>query len=383
MKYTLLPLGLPSYDGPPLDFRKLPVLYFVSSPNMDYIPDFSLDAQNVYLRKNGRFYTHDFSLWPQWYFEATKHFPFVRRRPSADELATHNLRMLWYDMTDADFVREPGSVANVGRLCPDLVKVFLEMRIDLSKKIDDLIPRLGGHPDDFRDFHYAQHSMLITSIVLEVGPQTKLMTLVTLTGFQCFYLESLAFYDYHTKWNNVLSSASQKRPADTSIVGAMTCHLHVAQMFCMAGVPVWLFRVPYQIMSGIKIARVVTPMSDFDGLVKDIFPNTACIMRSPPSPIRNRASQAMRIASVLIGPSAYEVQPGDLPVSCKLIVLLCNLALSVLSCSSFGSNAWICGSFNSFECDTWTFHQTCSYPGKTVFVGEVCQSTSPSQSREV
>jgi len=39
----------------------------------------------------------------------------------------------------------------------------------------------------------------------------------------------------------------------------------------------------------------------------------------------------MRIASILIGPSAYEVRPGDpLPVSCKLqviIILLCNLAL--------------------------------------------------------
>ena len=136
---------------------------------MDYIPNFSLDAQNVYLRKNSCFYMHDFSLWPQWYFEATKHFPFIQRRLSADELATHDLHMLWYDMTDADFVCEPGSVANIGRLRPDLVKVFLEMRIDLSKKIDDLIPRLGGHPDDFR---YAQHSMLIMSIVLEVGLQT-------------------------------------------------------------------------------------------------------------------------------------------------------------------------------------------------------------------
>ena len=331
MDYMLLPLGLPGYDGPTLEFRKLPVLYFVSSPNMDYVPNFSQVGQNVYLRKDGRFYTHDFTLWPQWYFEATSHFPFVRRRPCEDELDTHDLRMIWYDMTDADFVREPGSVANVGRLQPDLVKVFLDMRIALSKKIDDLIPRLGGHPDDFRNFHYAQQGMLITSIVLEVGPQTKLMTLFTLTGFQRFYLESLAFYDFHTKWNDVLSSASQKRPADTSIVGAVMCHLHVAQMFCMAGVPVWLFRAPYQIASGIKIARVVTTMNDFDGLVKDIFPNTACIMRSPPSPIRNRASQVMRIASVSIGPLAYEVQPGDpLPVSCKLqviIILLCNLAL--------------------------------------------------------
>jgi len=40
-----------------------------------------------------------------------------------------------------------------------------------------------------------------------------------------------------------------------------------AQMFCMAGVSVWLFRAPYQIVSGIKIASVVTTTNDFDGLV--------------------------------------------------------------------------------------------------------------------
>ena len=64
MDYTLLPLGLPGYDGPALEFCKLPVLYFVLSPNMDYVPNFSQDGQNIYLRKNGRFYMHNFTLWP-------------------------------------------------------------------------------------------------------------------------------------------------------------------------------------------------------------------------------------------------------------------------------------------------------------------------------
>jgi len=90
------------------------------------------------------------------------------------------------------------------------VKVFLDMCIALSKKIDDLILHLGGHPDDFCNFCYAQQGMLIISIVFEVGLQTKLMTLFTLTGFQHFYLESLALNDFHIKWNDVLSSVSQK-----------------------------------------------------------------------------------------------------------------------------------------------------------------------------
>ena len=79
MKYKLAPLGFPAYEGPPLDFSKTPLEAFVSSPNMDYIPDFSLDEQYVYVCKNGWFYTHDYTLWPQWYFKATKHLPFVLR----------------------------------------------------------------------------------------------------------------------------------------------------------------------------------------------------------------------------------------------------------------------------------------------------------------
>ncbi len=317
--YRLQPLGMPAYEGPPLDPIKLSVSYFISSPNMHYIPDFRINEKYVYIRKNGRFYTHDFTLWPQWYFEATKHFPLVQHRPPADKLATDDLRMLWYDMTDADFIREPGMVAEVGRIRPNLAKEFNDMRVVLSRKIDELIQRLDNHLDEFRDFRYAQHAMLLTTIALEHAPQNRLMTLLTVTGFQCFYLESLAFYNFYSRWNDVLSSASQKQPVDISIMGAATCHFHVAQMFCQAGVSVWLFRAPYQITSSIKVASNEYRMSDFDSLVKAVYPNTACIMYSSPSAIRNRASQVMRVASVSIGPSAYEVRLGDpLSTSCRL-----------------------------------------------------------------
>ena len=122
MNYRLSALGLPPYEGPPLDLTKAPYQVFVSSPNMDYIPDFSLDDQYIFVRKNGRFYTHDYTLWPQWYFEATKHLPFILRRPPAESLATHKLRLIWYDMTDTDFVREVGTIADVGRIRPEMVK---------------------------------------------------------------------------------------------------------------------------------------------------------------------------------------------------------------------------------------------------------------------
>ena len=334
MNYRLSALGLPPYEGPPLDLTKAPYQVFVSSPNMDYIPDFSLDDQYVFVRKNGRFYTHDYTLWPQWYFEATKHLPFILRRPPAESLATHKLRLIWYDMTDTNFVREVGTIADVGRIRPEMVKELKRLRFELSDNIEALLLRLGNQPDEYRDMRYAQHGMMITSITLDCGPQSRLMTLLTFTAFQRYYLESLAFYEFYDKWNLRLVSASERLPVDTTIIGAVTCHLHVAQMFYQAGVPVWLFRAPYQLTSSIKVARMVAPLLEFDGLDNIVYPNTVCIMKSPPSAIRNKASQTLRVASVSIGPSAFEPRPGDfVPASCmlRLVFSMCKALIFYLN----------------------------------------------------
>jgi len=47
----------------------------------------------VVVRIDGRFYTHDFTLWVQWYFLGTWHYLFVRRRPNEFNLETHPYRL--------------------------------------------------------------------------------------------------------------------------------------------------------------------------------------------------------------------------------------------------------------------------------------------------
>ena len=186
----------------------------------------------------------------------------------------HKLRSIWYDMPDTNFIREKGTIAEVGRMCPNLVKEFKELCVNLWTKIDALLQRLSNQPDDFHNFRYAQHSMWITSIALDCAPQSRFMTLLTVTAFQRYYLESLAFYDFYDKWNMRLVSASDKQPVDTTIMGAVTCHLHVAQLFCQAGVPIWLFRAPYQLTPSIKVASMVSFLSEFNALDKDVYPNS-------------------------------------------------------------------------------------------------------------
>ena len=368
MKYKLAPLGFPSYEGPPLDFGQTPHEAFVSSPNMDYIPDFP-STNSTYVRKNGRFYMHDYTLWPQWYFEATKHLPFVLRRPPAESLAAHKLRLIWYNLKDTDFIREKGTIADMWRTHPDLVKGFKQLRVNLSNKINALLLRLSNLPDDFCDFCYAQHGMLITSIALDCAPQSRFMTLLTFTAFQCYYLEALAFYNFYDKWNIHLASASERQPVDATIMGAVTCHLHIAQLFCQAGVPVWLFRVPYQLTPSMKVASMVSPVSEFDGLDNDVYPNSVCIMKSAPSSVRNKASQTIRVTTVSIGPSAYDSCPGDsVPVSTPCVLLsIASSCISLIYClGSFCFNAWTLDK-------SWSFH---THPSSY-------ERAPPSQLREV
>lgn len=309
MWYKLPPLGV-SQKTQMLEGIVEPPGIFVTTPNMDYVPDISIDSQEVFIRADGRFYTHDFTLWPQWYFTRTSHLPFVLRRPDPELLSTHEHHLAWYDMVDADFVRESGSIADVGRIRPDLVEQLIESRRQLSLNVDALVHRLGSDPIRFRDLRYAQRGMVLTSACLKVAAQSRFLTLLTVTSFQRHYLETLAWYDFFNKWEERLLSPDI-HAVDVSVMGAITADLKVAQNLYQLGVPVWLVRGPHQMSTTIKIRNVVSASSNFNGLVKKIYPNSVRIFSSPPSQIRNRISQSLRFAGVEVGPVAHDVYPDN------------------------------------------------------------------------
>jgi len=65
---------------------------------MDYVPDFTHDRRDVWIAENGRYFVHDFTLYPQWYFEGTYYMPFVTRRPNDEDLEGHEYALAWYDI---------------------------------------------------------------------------------------------------------------------------------------------------------------------------------------------------------------------------------------------------------------------------------------------
>jgi len=102
-------MGIPQVSLPLNTAYKVPLTFFATTPNARTIPFFTQDMLETFIRKNGRFWTHDYSLWPQWYFPGTKHLAFVRRRPSDEDLVIHPLGLIWYDLQEADFIQEPGT----------------------------------------------------------------------------------------------------------------------------------------------------------------------------------------------------------------------------------------------------------------------------------
>jgi len=296
-----------------MDRSKIPTSYFVTSPNMKQIPNISKDTKDMYIRQNGRFWTHDLALFPQWFFLGTKHLPFITRRPSIEVLPTHPLRFVWYDLEAMDYVPEPGSVADLFRVRTAISDEFYKLRKELDQKIEALIasqPYLT--PADLRDMRFAQHGMLMSGTLLSFAAQSRLMTLLNVTTFQRFYLETLAFYDSFTKWEErLLTPRETPHPVDLSVMGLVTRQQDIAQKYYHLGVPVWLVRQASAMMADMKVWSTVWPTTDYPGMVEAKYPNTVMFFQSAPSPLRNRVSVSLGVANVSFGPASREYHPGD------------------------------------------------------------------------
>jgi len=268
----------------------------------------------VVVRIDGRFYTHDFTLWVQWYFLGTWHYPFVRRRPDEFDLETHPYRLAWYSVSVQDLEIEERLSCRMTLLRKNLLEEFRDMARELSDKILKAKTLAPEEPEKCRDMEHSRQGMLAAIAVLDCAPQSEHATLMTVASFQRHFLESLACYEYLTIWRLRVLDTMDIRPVDTSIMGLITADIMTAQHFYQLGVPLWLVRPPDALPSDMKIVeqvsleRSMVPPAHF---VAAIHPLTCATMDSPPSAARNRACQGLCLGGINLGHSANESQPGD------------------------------------------------------------------------
>ena len=307
------PSGVLNRRIPPVDRRLVPDGLFITSLNMDYILDFSRDFCDVWICQDGRYYVHDFTLYPQWYFEGMYYMPFMSRKPSAEELEGHKYALAWYNIKPQDFCKEQGAAVEVGVLRSDLVVDFIAMRKALSQKVDELAAVGGWDETQLREMRHSQRGMQFASIALECTPQDFLMMLLTTTSFQRHFLETLACYTYLTKYlPHKLSGDFTIHPVDPSLMGTITSSLDVVIDLNQLGVPMWLVRPPEAISKSMNVESCIFMRSiDLECVVQRKYPGTICVFSGRASTIRNRVCQALRLKNINLPHGTYEMQLGD------------------------------------------------------------------------
>jgi len=298
------------------DGRTIPQDPIATSPNMSIILDFTLDELEVVARIDGRFYTHDPSLWTQYFFDGTWYYPYMRRRPDEFDIIGHAHRLAWHNLSDEDLVIEEGPLGAMFLIKSMLVEEFRQLSYSLSKRVRKAKTLAVEYPAKYRDMEHCRRGMMNGVAILDCAPQSRHNTLMTCTSFQRYYLECLACLEYFTVW---LPRLLEKDDVDIllvddSVMGAVTVNVLEAQTFYQQGVPVWLIRPLSALAKDVKIVEQVTPLPSLVEsryFEKAIHPNTRAATSGPPSAERNRACQALRIGGINMGHSSNERQLGD------------------------------------------------------------------------
>ena len=177
----------------------LPRHYFISSPNMETVPDIFRDPFAIQVRYDGRFGTSDFTIFPQWFAEGTYYLPYVRKKPTSENLANDPYALIWYSMSRRDFVPEQGSIrGGMGRLSSSLADSFATLRKEFMAKIKVEVISGKHTAEELKELKFCERGMHFASIALMCAPQSYEGILLTVTSFQRYFLETLACYKYLT-----------------------------------------------------------------------------------------------------------------------------------------------------------------------------------------
>jgi len=158
-----------------------------------------------------------------------------------------------------------------------------------------------------------RRGMHFASLALLIAPQSFLMTLLTITSFQRHFLETLACYTYFKVYVPLkLSGDTKVHRANYLLMGTFTCSLQVAQEMHQLRVPVWLIQRPAGISKFMNVGSEVHERAPDAHCDPVVFAGTVRVHFGPPSTVRNRVCQALRIKNIQIPHSAYkDMQSGD------------------------------------------------------------------------
>jgi hypothetical protein len=310
-------------------------LYVVTSPNAPSCPILKFGVASVRARKDGRYYSEDFTSSPQLFTEEYGYNCVVRRKPSDPSDA---LQLMWWIPSEADHVEVRGSMfAGLGTLAPQHLDRFKALQ-------DELITRAIAYQR-----HRAQHSILNA---LERGlrhcferlssmPCTFKDLVGQVAEYQRSYLDVLSFLDFYDdfspRWTLTPENGFKVYEVDLTRMGAYTTQPNILQWLYEAGIPVWFVQQVESIEAAEKRypntpKKFFYPTSSADdwevGGEKDPFPD---IFVGPPgvpcqAAVKRMGSFLANVADLSGDPLDSHVGPAqrekgrDRPLPCKSIM---------------------------------------------------------------
>ncbi|KAJ3566665.1 hypothetical protein NP233_g6856 [Leucocoprinus birnbaumii] len=248
----------------------------ITTPNADWLPEVQVGQQCLTIHEDGRWGPQDYGQWPQWFFDGQDHFAYILRKPSPGALLTHPFRLVWWNMSQDEFVFEGSS--EIGQLLPSHAKELHDIRVKLMKEVEACRCESGA---DYNRLQKAAWMMRNCTSTLMYTPQAYQDVLFILTSAQRAILETRALLDKINKWDK-LPASEQIRPTDHSILGCVTDRIPLAYEMYAKGVPVWLVRPPSQISEDLTIlaeAATTTPVKF--GINTTILRNAPAFYRGP------------------------------------------------------------------------------------------------------
>lgn len=314
----------------------------ITTANADYLPSIKLDQLTIISRRDACWGPDDWTQWPQWYFEEFNHLPYVLRRPRKEEMPSHPLRRIWWDMTEADFVEESGcGFTGIGRLRECISNEFYGLREALMVEVDS---QDGSRtPDDHRKLHEAATAMRMCTSTLRHQPATFHNVLFTVTAAQRYYLETRAILDKIRKFDPRILT-SKTHDVDLSIMGTVTDRPSIVYQFFQKGIPVWFVRKAITIPKNINIIQQVpvTEPHPSLGVVLARWPRAPVFYFGPRCPGMYYATNKWFPGSIdfsNVGPENWNASSQESPTSSSMAAPPSSQASSSSQTSSFGSSS--------------------------------------------
>ncbi|KAF7967028.1 hypothetical protein HWV62_36039 [Athelia sp. TMB] len=206
---------------------------------MDFVPRFYPDPRPLQARGNGKFYTEDYTLHPQMYFEQYPWLPCVARLPDDPEAQRkHPFIVLWHDAPLTTWEARPSHVfSGRGTMAyqPWVALRDIVQRIDAdAARAEYLRPPIT--------FKTTQTAMLATLERLRFLVMARSDFVLQHAQCQRMALDVDTMTKFLLRFTPRMRQMAVVYDVDPDLMGCFTNNPTVAQSLQRAGIPFWLIR---------------------------------------------------------------------------------------------------------------------------------------------